>query len=189
MRDRVTQTGERVGPRDYMPQWANLGTRPSEVNPSFDVYMLGKLLWTIVDGRAVLPREYHREHDFDLTKTFPDDPNMYLINEILNKCVVERERDCLSGAQDLLLVVGKVLQIIERGGQLLQEGVPRPCHVCGVGYYEPERFSATNPPVRPGTPFKLRFWVGDTTTTAPLSVHPLVCNNCGHVELFAHPKP
>jgi serine/threonine protein kinase len=38
--DRVTQTGERVGPRDYMPPWANLGTRHEKVHPKDDVYML-----------------------------------------------------------------------------------------------------------------------------------------------------
>ncbi len=89
---RVTLTGERVGPRDYMPQWANLGVRPENVEPCFDVYMLGKLLWSMVDGRIFLPREYHNrpEHpEFDLTKTFSGDPHMFLINRILDKCVVE----------------------------------------------------------------------------------------------------
>ncbi len=48
-RDRVTLTGERVGPRDYMPPWANLGARHENVHPKDDVYMLGKLLWSRSD--------------------------------------------------------------------------------------------------------------------------------------------
>jgi serine/threonine protein kinase len=183
--ERVTETLERVGPRDYMPQWANLGARLDNVKSKFDVYMLGKLLWCMVDGRAVLPREYHRhpEHDFDLTKTFPGDPNMHLINSILDACVVERERDCLSGAQDLLLAVETTLRIIERGGQLLKEGVPRPCRVCGIGLYQPGALSNTLPALSKGGPVGLRFWYGASeTTTVP--VYPFVCNTCGHVELF-----
>ena len=82
--ERVTLTGERVGPRDYIPQWANLGTWHNDVEPCFDVYMLGKLLWSMSDGRIFLPREYHHQPEFDLSKTFPGDPNMFLINRILD---------------------------------------------------------------------------------------------------------
>jgi serine/threonine protein kinase len=73
--DKVTQTGERVGPRDYMAPWTNLGTRHEKVHPRDDVYMLGKLLWSMISGHAVLPREYHKhpEYEFDLTRTFPND--------------------------------------------------------------------------------------------------------------------
>jgi len=42
--ERVTLTNERVGPRDYMPPWGDLGERMKDVHPCFDVYMLGKLL-------------------------------------------------------------------------------------------------------------------------------------------------
>jgi serine/threonine protein kinase len=193
MPDRVTETGERVGPRDYMPPWANLGARSEKVKPSFDVYMLGKLLWCLVDGRAVLPREYYTDPDFDLTVTFRDDTDMHLINSILNLCLVEREPNCLNGAQDVLLEVEKVLQIIERGGQLLKEGVPRPCHICGEGFYKSETvFSNNLPPVRESDPVGLRFWpkisIGSIAATT-LNVYPFVCDHCGHVELFARPKP
>ena len=54
--DRLTVTDERVGPRDYMPQWADLGQRLENVHTNFDVYMLGKLLWCMVTGRLKLPR-------------------------------------------------------------------------------------------------------------------------------------
>jgi serine/threonine protein kinase len=38
--DRITTPNERVGPRDYMPGWANIGMRFEDVEPNFDVYML-----------------------------------------------------------------------------------------------------------------------------------------------------
>jgi serine/threonine protein kinase len=56
--ERLTVTEERAGPRDYMPQWSDLGGRLESVHKNFDVYMLSKLLWCMVAGRLKLPREY-----------------------------------------------------------------------------------------------------------------------------------
>jgi serine/threonine protein kinase len=178
--DRVTLSGERVGPRDYMPPWANLGVRQEKVEPCSDVYMLGKLLWSMVDGRVVLPREYYNHREFDLRENFPDDPDMYLVNEILDHCVVEQPSQCLSSAQDLLIMVDTMLRIIERGGQLLWAPyVPRPCHVCGNGHYEPQML-AHNTPLG-----SIRLWLSGTASgTDSLPVRILVCSNCGHVEFF-----
>jgi serine/threonine protein kinase len=183
--DKVTLTGERVGPRDYMPQWANLGTRHESVKPRDDVYMLGKLLWSMVDGRAVLPREYHKhpEHDFDLTKNFPDDPDMNLINSILDACVVEQASQCLSGAQDLLIAVDTVLRIVERGGQLLKEGVPRPCRMCGQGHYRPEGAGGEKPD--PTIAIQLTRYVNNVSGhVGVIRFQPFICDACGHAELF-----
>jgi hypothetical protein len=33
------------------------------------------------------------------------------------------------------------VSMLEQGGQLLQREVPRPCHVCGHGEYQPESFA------------------------------------------------
>jgi serine/threonine protein kinase len=184
-RDRVTQTGERVGPRDYMAPWANLGARHENVHPRDDVYMLGKLLWSMIDGHAVLPREYHKhpEYEFNLTKTFPNDVNMHMINAILDKCVVEQADQCLPGAGDLLLFVDDALGIIKRGGQLQREGVPRPCHVCGKGFYQPVSLRENSQ----HRPVGLRFWVIGTGDSGTLPARPLACDYCGHVELFTTP--
>lgn len=177
--DRLTRFGERVGPRDYMPPWANLGVRHEKVEPCFDVYMLGKLLWSMVDGRAVLPREYYKHAEFDLTKTFSNNPDFYLINHILDQCVVEQAAQCLPSAQELLTIVERLLRITDSGGQLLEDGVPRPCHVCGNGYYQPE---ILRPNHRVAS---LQFWLsGGAVDIGHLSVRTFVCSNCGHVELF-----
>jgi serine/threonine protein kinase len=186
LHERLTVTGERVGPRDFIPLWGNLGARQQNVEPNFDVYMLGKLLWSMVDGRAALPRESHRdtEYDFDLTRTFPDDPQMHLVNSILDKSVVPRPRDCLSSAQELLPVIDNALKVIEHGGQLLTDGIARPCHVCGAGFYQPETFRHIRPEISEQGSFNLRFSIGNTTEQAFLSVSPAVCDNCGHVQFF-----
>jgi len=136
----------------------------------------------MVDGHAVLPREYHKhpEYEFDLTRTFPNDPHMHMINAILDKCVVEHSDQCLPGAQDLLPWIDEVLGIIERGGQLLREGVPRPCHVCGKGSYQIVSMRE-NPQNRPVC---LRFWVIGTGDITSVPARPLACDYCGHIELF-----
>jgi serine/threonine protein kinase len=186
--ERITRSLERVGPRDYMPQWANLGSRHENVQPNFDVYMLGKLLWSMIDGRPVLPREFFEdpEYDFDLTKTFPNDPQMHAINRILAKCVVDKPRECLSSATDLLSMVDTLLLCMDRGGQLLTTGVPRPCHVCGVGFYQSIPFPTPRSALPSGGNVGLRFWYGAGENLA-IHIQPFSCDKCGHVELFTRP--
>jgi serine/threonine protein kinase len=171
--DRVTLTEERVGPRDYMPPWSNTGERLEKIQPNFDVYMLGKLLWCMVAGRLKLNREYYRAPDCDLALMFPDDPHMYIVNKILDHCVVERPENCLPAASELLLMVDTYLGVIDRGGQLLQKDVPRPCRVCGQGFYKRE-----NSPEG-----LIRIWVSGSETTK-LPVQSFTCDKCGHVEFF-----
>jgi serine/threonine protein kinase len=177
--ERLTLTGERVGPRDYMPQWANLGARHENVEPCFDVYMLGKLLWSMVDGRIFLPREYHNRPEFDLTKTFPGDPHMFQINGILDRCVVEHRSRCLSSAQDLLPVIDEILSAMGRGGQLLSPGVSRPCRVCGIGYYQPEKApKATAGLQLSRVANNMNEYIGG------LRMEPFTCDKCGHLQFF-----
>jgi len=173
--DRVTRTGERVGPRDYMPQWADLGQRHENVHTNFDVYMLGKLLWCMVAGRLKLPREYYKKPEFNLTEMFPNDPDMHIINSILGRCVVEEPRDCLESAQQLLPIVDEHLAILQRGGQLLSDGVPRPCRVCGKGHYKLESLPQ-------GTVGQSKI---DLSMAGKIILLRLfICDVCGHVELF-----
>ena len=183
--ERLTKTGEKVGPRDYMPPWAHLGVRLEKVEQNFDVYMLGKLLWAMVDGRSMLPREYHHRPDFDLTKKFSDDPDMHLVNQVLDNCVVEQPEKCIS-SRDLLLVVETILRTFERGGQLLKHHVPRPCHVCGNGFYQPHDLRQSGTPQgasRDNSVSGVRFWVGGSDITS-VPVQVFACSYCGHVQLF-----
>jgi serine/threonine protein kinase len=176
---RLTRTNESVGPHDYMPPWADVGGRLEEVDCNFDVYMLGKLLWCMVSGRAVLRREWFRLPQNDISVMFRDDPHAFMINIILEKCVVERQQDCV-GIHDLRAMVIAFVSLIDQGGQLLQAEVPRPCHVCGVGEYEPEVFNQSSPI------FKMRFWgmSGGPGDINLANVRLFVCDRCGHVEFF-----
>jgi len=174
-RERLTVTNEKVGPRDYMPQWGDLGERLENVHPNFDVYMLGKLLWCMTAGRLKLPREYFKRDPFNLTIIFPGNPDMYAINGILEKCVVEEPAQCLDSAKELLDLVDENLAMIERDGQLLTDDVPRPCRVCGRGRYRKVGLDANvvgEPVVRMDMAGK------------PLGVSMFVCDVCSHADFF-----
>lgn len=179
--DRVTITNERVGPRDYMPPWADLGERLENVHPNFDVYMLGKLLWCMIAGRLKLPREYHKRDAFNLVKLFPSDRRMHLINSILDKCVVEEPNSCLPDATWLLQVVDEVIATIEHAtpfrdgsGSLLI-----PCRICGVSFYRDR-----------GTEIRPNEIDAKNMPSSPIHLHIFVCDVCAHYAFFApgHPE-
>jgi serine/threonine protein kinase len=135
---RITRLhGETVGAGDFIPPatWRGMGARLETVKTDFDVYMLGKVLWCMVAGKPKLDREFWDEPENDLTKLFPSDPHMHMINLILGRSVVTREASCCGSANDLLLQVDTNLEQIRQGGQLLHEGIRRICHVCGAGQY------------------------------------------------------
>jgi predicted Zn-ribbon and HTH transcriptional regulator len=166
-----------------MPPWAEVDGRLDDVQPNFDVYMLGKLLWCMVSGRLRLNREWFRNPENNVTAMFAknDDPHLFIINEILEKCVVEDSKDCFRSASDLLIMVNHFVHSINRGGQLLREGVPRLCRVCGYGHYHPEQ-------VRPSsTVAAVRFWpVGSfgPSDAVIYNVRPFCCDRCGHIQFF-----
>lgn len=177
--NRITFSNESVGPYDYMPPWADLGGRLDKIEPSFDVYMLGKLLWCMVSGRLRLPREWFKQSEYDVTVMFEDDPHMHMVNKVLEKCLVEDPKSCISTSA-LLLLTRNFVSAIEHGGQLLGEGVPRRCRICGLGHYQQIQ-------VRAGDPTGLiRLWhtSGGATDITHLPVRSFVCDSCGHIQFF-----
>jgi serine/threonine protein kinase len=185
---RLTLPLERVGSRDYMPPWTNLGERDEIVHPTTDVYMLGKLLWTLVDGRMRLPYQYQAHPDFDLTRTFQGEPHMYFVNQMLSRSVVEFEKDCTLTAHELLQYIDKMIFVAGRGGQMLRRDVPRPCRMCGEGYYVPvETLNSVNT-LTPGEPISLTAWSG-SSGPHQWRVYPWNCSYCGHVQFFTRPEP
>ena len=105
---RVTSTFERVGSHYWMAPWAYKNQRLTldEMNFKLDIYPLGKVLWSMVSGHDGFLREEFRVDDNDLTKLFPNDPAMPLINDLLDQCVVRNEKECLfQNALDLRLAI------------------------------------------------------------------------------------
>jgi serine/threonine protein kinase len=184
---RVTESFERVGTRDWMPPWAHTGMRVDDVRPSFDVYCLGKVLWSMLSGRAMLPFWWYDREPHDLTKMFPNTAAMKLINEeILSKCIVEHENECLRDAGALLKGVQGVLDAITVDGQ--QVGPNMRCMLCGRGAYKlqypkekTDRMLSVSPVPAPnfGTNVHTMLEVGNY-----LTVRVYACNHCGNIALF-----
>jgi serine/threonine protein kinase len=176
--ERLSATGESVGPRDFMPPWVFLDELPGKINPSFDVYMLGKVLWCMVAGKLKLHREDFLDDRFNVVKLFPHDPNMHIVNQILEHCVVPREKDCLTSAIDLLLIVATFSEMLQHDGQIVREGVPRFCKVCGIGHYQTAASGGT---------FSLslnQFVNGVDNHMSVFRMTPFICDRCGNIQVF-----
>lgn len=133
--------------------------------------------WSVANPN--LDREYWQEPDNDVTKLFANEPDAYMINVILGHCVVERPEKCLSSASDLRLIVDTNLESIKQGGQLLHNGIPRICHVCGVGRYVRQVLKKDTPV------YKLRLWnSGEAIDISLIDVEVWECDTCHHIEFF-----
>lgn len=171
---RFSATLENVGSRDWMPPWA-FGRRIEDLGPTFDVFSLGKVLWSMVSGSVFLNLWYFDREEFNVEKMFPDAPGIRLVNPLLAKCITEDEEDCLDDAGALLEEVDKTLRIVQRGGEPLSNpNTPRPCRVCGFGQYE---FVTDRDRERASEDFGL--------TPSGMNYYRIfACKECGHVQLF-----
>jgi len=170
---RLTDTFENVGSRDWMPAWA-MGMRLQDVRPTFDVFSLGKLLWSMLSGKPRLRLWYIHDEGSDIEKMFPDNPEMGWATRILERTVVERESGCvLQDAGELLRLIDTTLGALQRNVQIVAEGIERLCRVCGLGRYE----YVVNESSTGASNFGLR--AAGVTKFKIFS-----CNYCGHVEVF-----
>src|SRR5262249_53486233 len=101
----------------------------------FDVFSLGKLLWSMISGQPRLQLWYHHKDRFELERMFPTDPDTKWARTILDRCIVEDEKDCLQDANELLQIVDRVLAAVRRHAQVIGEGVSRVCRACGLSEY------------------------------------------------------
>ena len=132
---RLSDTLENVGSTDWMPPWATR-IRIEDVKPSFDVFSLGKLLWFMVSGLPILRLWYFDHPEFDVEVKFPRSPFIQFANPLFKKCIVERERDCLPNASELLTEINQILSMVDSGIDRFDLESKRQCKVCGVGYYD-----------------------------------------------------
>ena len=170
--DRVTGTFENVGSRDWMPGWA-MGQRLADVQPNFDVFSLGKVLWSMISGRETLQLWYHQRPQFNLGSQFPDNESIAFIQEILDKTVVEEPTDCIPDATELLTLVDRAIDALERNVRIVDNDLLRRCLVCSTGQYK----KTVDCDIGAQRNFGLEV-VG----------HPrfriFVCEDCGHSQFF-----
>ena len=171
---RLSDTLENVGSRDWMPPWA-INQRLEKVKPSFDVFSLGKTIWSMVSRTSPLPFWWHRKDSFDVQRMFPNSPEMEFLNRLLDKCIVEDEKNCWPDASWLRVQIDDTLRALKLGADPIGD-FNRPCRICGFGTYkqiadimDSHRISTTNFGLEPkgSAGFKI-----------------FICDYCGHVQLF-----
>jgi serine/threonine protein kinase len=173
---RISRTLENVGSRDWMPAWAQ-SVRIEDIKPTFDVFSLGKLLWSLVSGQPKLLLWYFIKPQFNVETLFPNGKFIKLANPLFRKCIVEEESNCLPDASALLEEVDKTLLVIENNADRIELNIKRTCKACGVGKYE-------------------LIVDEDTTATRNFGITPVggrkwkifTCSNCGNVQLFSYDR-
>ena len=169
--DRLTLTLENVGTRDFQPGWS-YGMRLAEVQPTFDVFSLAKVLWAMVSGTPKFRLWYFDSPENDIRRMFPEESGVQFVHEILRKCVVEFEPQmAVDDAGQLLAEVDTAITAVWHGCQLPGLNRKMRCRFCGIGTYE----SVGNHPV-----------AGNADTLYERTY--VICGHCGHLELFAWPR-
>lgn len=181
--DRLTATYERAGTRYWMAPWVDRKSRIllDNVDATLDIYPLGKLLWCMISGEDMLPREEFEEDEYDLAALFPDAAReMNMVNHLLKRCVVGRRKHCLPNVDDLLLEVENLERRLSGG----REGNIQswPCRLCRTGMYEPQRTAAE--PNRASVPLVVQMYQRGFGVDNEHHIRVYACNHCGHVELF-----
>lgn len=179
---RVTETYDRPGSRDWMAPWVNIEHRfeLEEMNPTLDIFPLGKVLWCMVSGRHQLPYwDWDRSAEgsipaYNLEHLFPDDPTMPVINSLLAKCVVREKANCIKTAAELLAQVDKAITQIRGLGLKSEDAAPWLCMVCKKGYYRKEQSLV----------WRGEFFVASTGGNATTMTEVYFCDRCGHMEAF-----
>ena len=169
--ERLTLTFENVGTRDFQPPWS-YGMRLADVQPTFDVFGLAKVLWAMVSGRPKFPLWYFDRGGNDLREMFPDEPGVHFVHEILRKCVVESENETkVRDAGELLEEVDSTIAAVSHGCQLPGWKAKMRCRFCGIGTYVNSSSHAIT---------------GNLPTEYDRNY--FVCDHCGHLETFAWPR-
>lgn len=164
---RITSTFENVGSRNWMPGWA-YGIQVEDVKPSFDVFCLGKLFWSMLSGRPVLQLWYYDRPQYDLETMFVNNEGIRWAEQILGMCVVEDEGQCLDHAGTLLNVIDDLTSAVESGIQPIRpaDGLRR-CRACGTGFYKEGEIKEYG-----------------FQATGTFNFKPFICGYCGHFDLF-----
>lgn len=166
---RQTDISEAVGPRNYMAPELEDG-RIEHVSEKCDIYSLGKILYWLLSHGRIFSREKHREPLFDLVRVTG---NRYLehANKLLDKMIVLKPEDRMSlyGVRSNL---DKLKWLIVNRYNPVGVSVDALCYYCGIGHYvigarTPEEIGEFF--FRTGLPGEWRI---------------LVCNHCGHVQIF-----
>jgi len=192
---RLSNTMESAGTSDWMAGWARGGRlKPESAKGNLDNFGVGKVIYCLIAGREKLINWYHRDDHFNLTKLFEADKEMMeRVNDFLDGCIVEKEKNCRwRDAKELLPALDQLIADIENGYGSPRDRVKRRCLVCGTGAYVTIQQPKTDQPSK--SMHLLDELLGrsaGSSDTIVINNHPYItdnrlfaCNRCGNVQLF-----
>lgn len=107
----LTETSERVGSAFYRPPEAE-GGRFDEPPPNFDIYSLGKVIWSLLSGGANwFPREDFREEKYDLVSMLGR-PELEVVNGLLDRMIVKEPGKRFETAEDVIVAIDDAISRI-----------------------------------------------------------------------------
>jgi serine/threonine protein kinase len=174
--ERFTLLDEVAGPRWYAAPELEDG-RADDIQPTADVYSLGKLLYWMIAGE-IFSREKHREPRFDLTKKDNSIPAYLLIYELLDKMIVGDSSNRFPDANAVADAVDIMVRRIEMNAHSIGPDIPQHCTYCGLGLYQ--KMLDTSLDADP-TAATRNFGFNRIGTAVWLG---LVCDYCGNVQVF-----
>lgn len=170
---RLTASSEPIGSRFYIaPEYED--GRADQVTHAVDIYSLGKLLYWLLSGGRIFSREKFRETPHNLRAILTSgDP---FINQLMEQFNLVLDK-MITGRPEDRIPIKEVLKQVQRAERLwtLEYALPASfiggglCRYCGQGDY----VRCSDEPVNFGIQQR-----GQQTLRI------LVCNWCGHVELF-----
>lgn len=190
----LTATEEVVGSRWYCaPELRDGRLKPGIPATAADVYSLGKVLYWMLSGGRMFDREQHRDDEYRLGQHDPGAPEWELVNGLLDQMIVAEPFRRTLSAEVLLLKVDGLISVIRAGGHPITLEVPHRCLFCAQGAYK-----VVVNGLRPGSRLDRTFLqiandeassifgLGAPTAGVPTVPHWLimVCEACGHVQLF-----
>jgi len=170
-KERNTFSQEQVGSRFYIPPECEIG-RSEDIGCHTDIYSLGKILYAMISGGRMFPRERQNEDEFNLRKILADKRFKYVM-QIINSCIKEKIVERFKNISNLLLIVEENLRLIEDGFFPVNYD-DEFCRFCGKGILR-ELGQLKGAILKRGSitediaPYKMKLWE---------------CSYCGNTYLF-----
>jgi hypothetical protein len=128
----------------------------------------------MISGKPILQLWYFDETENNLENLFSKQREMKIINSLLSKCIVEKEKNCINNATELLNELDSCIFKLENKVEYLSKAIKRKCKVCCAGEYSLQVDGAHFPSVEN---FGLSPRGGRTFRV-------FVCDYCGHTQIF-----
>lgn len=171
----VTLVDEGVGTPNYMAPECEVGS-DTNVEPSADVYSLGKLLWALLTGERAFARERPAFTNKRLQEVLPTAPDCWHAMEIIQHSIRREPSDRYKAAADMAADCNRIAREVV-GILRPLETVARRCPACGGTDLVESNHTITKP-------FKVDVFciIGNRVNNPDLVAR--LCKRCGHISLF-----